>query len=480
MPAFPEYAQYDALGLAQLIKNGDISAAEAVEAAIERCEAVNPALNAIVTPMYGEARQAAKNRELADTVFAGIPYLLKDLGTAYQGVRLTSGSRALAQFIPNFDAEIVRRYKKAGLIVIGKSNTPEFGLLPTTESQLLGACRNPWDLTRSPGGSSGGAAAAVAAGILPAAHASDGGGSIRIPAACCGLFGLKPTRGRTPRGPVNGDVMSGLTIEHAVSRTVRDSAALLDVVAGSAIGDPYVAPPQIRPYLEEVAAPPGKLRVGFSYASLTGSPIRPDCIAAVQETAQLCRELGHTVEEAAPTFPAEPFIQAFSAIWAAGTNWTVKGIALLAGQPPDPAFYEPATWALHELGEQMSGGDYLLAIQQLQQISRQIARFFVDYDLWLTPTLAEPPLPLGSFTKEGDPMFGVNRAIEFIPFTPIANATGQPAMSMPLAWNDAGMPIGVHFTGRFGDEATLFRLAGQLEQARPWQGNFQSILTAMV
>ena len=476
MPAFPNYTQYDALGLAQLIKNGEVTSSELVSAAIEQCEAVNPTLNAVVTPMFDEAREIAEKGGLEETLFAGIPFLLKDLGTAYNGVRLTSGSCALAQFVPNFDAEIVRRFKQAGLIIIGKSNTPEFGILPTTESDLLGACRNPWDISRTAGGSSGGAASAVAGGIVPIAHASDGGGSIRIPASCCGLFGLKPTRARTPRGPINGDVMSGLTIENGVSRSVRDSAALLDGIAGIDLGDPYVAPPQLRPYLDDVNTPPPQLRIGYSTVAPNGVPIHPDCITAVEQTAQLCQDLGHIVEPAAPTFLSEQFVQTFMVVWASGINWSIKGITLLTGQAPNPAFYEPLTWALYEEGERITGGDYLLAVQGLQQMARQIAGFFTRYDLWLTPTVAEPPLPLGSFEKDGDPMFGLNRAIAYVPFTPIANATGQPAMSVPLHWNEAGLPVGVHFMGRFGDEATLFQLAGQLEQARPWAGKSPTVV----
>jgi amidase len=469
MLSLEEYRQYDGLGLAELVKNGDVTPAELVESAIAQCEAVNPQLNAVVTPMFAESRQAVADG-VPDGAFSGVPFLLKDLGTMYKGVRLTSGTRALANFVPEVDSEIVNRYKKTGLITIGKTNTPEFGLLPTTESHFLGACHNPWDLTRSTGGSSGGAAAAVIAGIVPAAHASDGGGSIRIPAACCGLVGVKPTRARTPRGPANGDVMSGISIENCVSRTVRDSAALLDAIAGADLGDPYVAPPQVRPYLAEVDIAPRPLRIGFATSTSNGVPIHPDCVTAVEKTAQLCADLGHMVEEASPVLDAEAFTKMFTTVWAAGCNWSVKGIALLSGQPAVPAMYEPLTWAMYEMGNQIGAGDYLLAVQGLQRFSRVVAGFFTKYDVWLTPTVAEPSPKLGSFEKDGEPLFGLNRAIDYVPFTPIANVTGQPAMSLPLHWNEAGLPIGVHFQGRFGDEATLFQLAGQLERACPWAG----------
>ena len=367
----------------------------------------------------------------------------------------------------------MRRFKQAGLVTLGKTNTPEFGLLPTTESRLLGACRNPWNTAHSTGGSSGGAGAAVAAGIVPAAHATDGGGSIRIPASCCGVFGLKPTRARTPKGPLLGDSMSGLTIGHCVSRTVRDSAALLDAIAGTEVGAPYVAPPQERPFLAETRTPPGKLRIAFTTQAPTGVRVDEDCVTAVNQTAHLLQDLGHEVFEASPSIDAEQFIQAFVAVWAAGTAWSVKGIVQASGTPARPEIYEPLTYALYEQGERQTSADYLLAVQALQQMARQVGRFFLDVDVWLTPVLAAPPPPLGYFdgTTE-NPMLGFERAIAYVPFTPIANATGQPAMSVPLYWNEAGLPVGSHFNGRFGDEATLFRLAAQLEAAQPWAYRF--------
>ncbi|MCA9929619.1 MAG: amidase [Anaerolineales bacterium] len=460
----------DALALAELVRRKEVTALELVETVIDRIEAVNPELNAVVTPMFEQARTAA-NGVLPEGPLAGVPFLLKE-STAAAGVRHSSGARVLADFVAEQDSEMVARYKAAGLIPVGKTNMSEFGLLPTTESQLFGPCRNPWDVTRTPGGSSGGSAAAVATGIVPAAHGADGGGSIRIPASCCGLFGLKPTRARTPKGPAVGDSIGGLVIDHVISRTVRDSAALLDVTAGPAVGDPYWAPPQERPFLDEAGTPPGKLRIAFSTEAVNGTPVHSDCVAAVRETAVLCEQLGHYVAEAAPAIDAEPFINAFTLMWAAGCAWGVKGIAHQSGVAPTAAMYEPVTWGLHELSQQHTPADYLLAVQVLQGISRHVAAFMRDYDLLLTPTLAQPPLPLGSFAHtEDNPMAGFETAVAFAAFTPIANATGQPSMSVPLYWNSDNLPIGVQFTGCFGDEATLFRLAGQLEMERPWRIN---------
>lgn len=467
-----EFATLDGIAQAALVQRGEITALELAETAVRRIEALNPQLNAIVTEMFDLGVAAAKTSQ-PTTPLSGVPFLLKDLGTAYKGVRLTGGSAALANFVPTANATLVERTNAGGLITLGKTNTPEFGLLPTTEPTFLGVCRNPWDLNRSPGGSSGGAAAAVAAGMVPVAHASDGGGSIRIPAACCGLFGLKPTRGRVPAGPSNGDVMSGLSTSGCISRSVRDSAAFLDIVSGPSAGDPYWAPPQQRPFLTETTTPPSRLRIAFSTVAPSGVKIDEACITAVHHTAHLCTTLGHHIEEATPTFDATRFNDAFLALWAAGCAWTVKGIAQLTRQPPNPTQYEPLTWALYQQGERLTAADYLLAVQSLQLVGRQIAPFFDQYDLWLTPVVAEPPLPLGHFDPQpSNPLSGMERAIAFVPFTPIANATGQPAMSLPLHWTEAGLPVGVHFLARFGDEATLFRLAAQLEQAQPWAQRF--------
>ena len=459
----------DALALAKLVKDGDVKPVELLESAIARAEEVNIKINAIVTPMDELARHAA-HAQILDGPFAGVPFLIKESG-AYAGVRHSSGSCVLADYKAELDSEMIRRYKKAGLLIFGKTNMSEFGLLPTTESKLFGPCRNPWNLKHMAGGSSGGTAAAVAAGIVPAAHGADGGGSIRLPAACCGLFGLKPTRARTPKGPGVGDSIGGLVIDHVISRSVRDSAALLDVTAGPAVGDPYWAPPQKRPFLQEVSTPPRPLKIGIMTEALMGTAVHPDCVAAVEDVAKLCADLGHEIEPVTLPIDGQQLTDAFIVMWAAGCAWGVKSIAQLSGKAPAPEMYEPVTWGLYEMALRHDAADYLLAVQSIQQITRQIAHFFQGIDLLLTPTTASPPLPIGSFEPTPDnPMAGFDRAIEFAAFTPLANATGQPAISVPLVWNGDNLPIGVQFMGRFGDEATLFQLAGQLEEARPWMG----------
>ncbi|MEW6130465.1 MAG: amidase [Acidobacteriota bacterium] len=463
-----QFTNLDATAQAELVRKKEVKPLELVEATIERIEKVNPQINAIVTKMYTEARAAA-NAPITDAPFAGVPFLLKDLLAAYQGVPMSSGSKYLKDFKPNEDSELVARYKRAGLIVVAKTNTPEFGILPTTEPDLFGAARNPWNTNHITGGSSGGSAAAVAAGIVPIAHANDGGGSIRIPASCCGVFGLKPTRARNPLGPNFGDMFSGLIAEHAVSRTVRDSAALLDATSGAALGDPYCAPTPARPFVEEVGADTGKLRIAFTTTAPLGTPVHPDSVAAVEDAAKLLTDLGHYVVEAAPAINGEMLVKSFMAIWAAGLTWTIQSLSYAVGRMPVEGELEPGTMALNEMGKKVTASDYLLSVQYIQILGRQIAAFMQDYDVLLTPTLGSPPLALGSFAAtEEDAMAGMRVATAFVPFTPICNATGQPAMSVPLYWNAEGLPVGTHFVGRFGDEATLFRLAAQLETARPW------------
>ncbi|MFY9224143.1 MAG: amidase [Blastocatellia bacterium] len=475
-----ELALLDATAQAELVKKGEVKPIELVDAAIARIEKVNPAINAVVTPMYEIAREIATG-ELPEGPFKGVPFLLKDLFPMYTGVKLSSGSRYLKDYVPDHDSELVIRYKKAGLITIGKTNTPEFGLLPTTEPVLFGACRNPWDTSRTTGGSSGGSAAAVAAGIVPMAHANDGGGSIRIPASCCGLFGLKPTRGRNSLGPDVGETPGGLVVEHAVTRSVRDSAALLDATAGPSLGDPYFAPLPSRPFLAEVGADPGKLRIAFTTKSLTGVEIHPDCIKAVEDAAKLCTDLGHIVEEASPTdvLNADLLNQAFFAVWSSVCTSVLNGWQRRTGKPLKEEYFEPLTWAMYQMGQAISASDLILSLFHFQQVTRQVAQFMVNYDVYLTPTLGEPPIELGSFDPTPDnPLAGFFRSGQFVPYTPLNNITGQPAMSVPLYWNDQGLPIGVHFVGRYADEATLFRLASQLETARPWANRCPPVFAA--
>ena len=464
-----ELASLDATAQAGLVRRGEATAVELVEAAIERIERLNPVLNAVVAPMYELALERAAGA-LPEGPFTGVPYVLKDLTAEHAGVRYTEGSAFLADNVSMHDQELVLRHRRAGLIPVGKTNAPEFGIVPTTEPRLFGATRNPWGTGRTPGGSSGGTAAAVASGMVPLGHANDGGGSIRIPASCCGLFGLKPTRARNSLGPALGDVLNGLVSEHALTRTVRDSAALLDATAGPAAGDPYWAPPRERPYAQEVGADPGRLRVAVTTAALTGVPVDDECVRAVWDSARTCEELGHEVTEFSPPgVDGSALTDAFVTLYCAGVAATISDWARRTGREPTEADFEPLTWAMRELGLLRTSADYLLAVGHLQLFGRQVASWFEGFDVWLTPVLAEPPLPLGTFdAPPGQPLVPLVRAGQWVPFTPLANITGQPAMSVPLTWTDAGLPVGSHFAGRFGDEATLLRLASQLEQARPW------------
>lgn len=463
-----DYEQYDGLGLAGLVRRGEVSAQEVLETALDRIARLNPGLNAIVTPLHDQARAAIK-AGLPDGPFRGVPYVFKELSVSVLGSPTTSASRLFAHSMPDADSEIVARCRRAGLVVIGRSNSSEFGLAPVTEPALFGPTRNPWNPDLSPGGSSGGSAAAVAAGILPMGHATDGAGSIRIPAACCGLFGLKPTRARITAGPQGGEGLAGLSAQHAVTWSVRDSAALLDATAGPLAGDPYFAPPPRRPYLEEVTRDPGRLRIAFSTTAPDGTAIAPECAAAVLEAARLCESLGHEVSEAAPSFDVEPVQQAFAAVFQANT---MANIARATGGPlPPEGMIEPMTRAIAERGRAISAADYIGCLQLLQRESRRIAGFFDRYDMWLTPTLASPPPRLGAFdTTTTDADGWAEKLYAFLPVTYLSNITGQPAMSVPLGQTGIGLPIGCHFTGRYGEEGQLFRLAGQLEAAAPWSG----------
>jgi len=465
-----ELAALDATGQADLVRRREVQPRELVEAAIRRIEQLNPTLNAVVTPMFDQALARAAE-PLPEGPFTGVPFVLKDLTAEHAGVRYTEGSAFLADHVSTHDQELVLRQRQAGLVVVGKTNAPEFGILPTTEPRLFGPTHNPWDVGRTPGGSSGGTAAAVASGMVPMGHANDGGGSIRIPASCCGLFGLKPTRGRNTLAPAVGDSLNGLVCEHALTRTVRDSAALLDATAGPAAGDPYWAAAPARPFLEEVAREPGRLRIAVTTAAATGVPVHEDCVRAVRETASLCQSLGHEVFEFTPDTDGNALSEAFLVLYVSGVAATIAGWAMATGRTPTEADFEPCTWAMREIGASRSPADYLLAVAYLQRFSREVAGWFGGFDVWLMPVLAEPPLPLGTFDAPPDqPLLPLLRAGAWVPFTPIANITGLPAMSVPLHWNADRLPVGSQFVGRYGDEATLFRLAAQLERARPWAG----------
>ena len=489
-------SEHDGLGLAALVRAGELTAAELVEAVIDRIEALNPRLGAIVAPMYDEARRTA-SAPLPDGPLAGVPFLLKDLLGGYAGAPLRSGCRFYRDHVSPHDTELVRRYRAAGLIAVAKTATPEFGITPFTEPLLHGPTRNPWDLSKTPGGSSGGSAAAVAARIVPFASGGDGGGSIRIPAACCGVFGLKPTRGRTPTGPEHGELWQGAAVQHALTISVRDSAALLDLSAGPDPGAPNYPPPPARPFLAEVDAPPGRLRIGFTTRPLLGGAVDPDCVAAVADAAALLGDFGHELVEASPEVDGPAFSRAFFTLICGETAAEIAAAERRLGRKAGPRDFEVATWALAMLGRNTSAATFVAAQQTLQLISRRVAPFFAGHDLLLTPTLSRPPVAIGSLQPRGaelvvtrtlanlraggllqrllDLSRSVERVYEFIPFTPIFNITGQPAMSVPLHWNAAGLPVGVQLVGRFADEATLFRVAGQLERARPWAGRVPPI-----
>ncbi|MEM7227086.1 MAG: amidase [Pseudomonadota bacterium] len=466
---FTDYAKHDGLALADLVARQEVSPAELVEAAIAAIERHDPALNAVVLRQFEAARtRAAKPKALPEGPFRGVPTLLKDLGFAEEGVPSGGGSRALQGVVATADSLVVARSRAAGLIFCGRTNTPESGLCATTEPLVHGPCGNPWDTGRTPGGSSGGAAAAVACAMVPLASASDGGGSIRIPAACCGLFGLKPSRHRVSAAP-RGESWNGLAVVHAVTRSVRDSAALLDATAGPAPGDPSAAPAPAQPYLEEVSRPPGSLRIAVTAQSFYEQPVAADCLAALADAAALCEALGHQVEEAAPAYDKPALRQAYFTLLAANQAADQRELAALLGREPGPDDLEPWTRRMIAIGAEHSGPQVLAAIRTLHREGRKIGQFHERYDVLLTPTLAQPPIPIGQLDMSiDDEALYTARSTAFSPFTRLANCTGQPAMSLPLYWSAAGLPIGVMFTGRYGEEGLLLSLAGQLEQARPW------------
>ncbi|MDX1492942.1 MAG: amidase [Longimicrobiales bacterium] len=483
-----EYLTHDAVGLAERVAAGDVTATELLEIALERMDALDPTLNAVVRRMEEDARRDASRP--AKGPFAGVPFLAKDLTTMYSGHPTSAGSRFLKDHVVTWDSELALRVKATGAVVAGKTNTPEWGLLPVTESELWGPCRNPWDPSRTPGGSSGGSGAAVAAGIVPMAGGGDGGGSIRIPASCCGLFGLKPTRGRTPTGPRRGQLWRGAAVEHVLSRSVRDSAVMLDATHGPDTGAPVEIPPPLRPFAQEVGADPGRLKIAWSTIPYVPTEVHEDCEAAVHDAVALLEELGHEVVEDHVAIDGPTFARKFLTLVSGELGADLEEAAAAVGRKPRRSELEPSTWALALLAEAVSAKEFASALRWTEVMGRSVGRFFETYDLVLTPTLSTPPPPIGTIgTSRAEEiqlkilgMLGSGRlikaaglideaaktALDFIPWTPIYNVTGQPAMSMPLYWNDAGLPIGVHFVGRFAREDVLLRLASQLERARPW------------
>jgi amidase len=464
-----ELATMDALDQAALVRTGRVTALELVDAAIERIEALNPTLNAVIWTRFEAARDEAR-RPVPGAPLAGVPFLLKDLGATLAGMPQEEGSRAGRGRISPADTELARRYVAAGLIVLGKTNTPEFGNHSTAEPESHGPTRNPWDTGRTAGGSSGGSAAAVASGMVPAAHGNDGAGSIRIPSSCCGLVGLKPTRGRNSWAPA-GDAMAGIAVEHVLTRTVRDSAAILDATAGYVPGDPYIAPVPARPFVREAGAAPGRLRIGWSATPPIPAIVDPECAAAVRSTADLLASLGHDVEEASPAFDGEFLIEPLVRVWAASYLASVRTIEAERGRPVADEELEITTRELVEYARRRDPADLIDALDRLASVARTAAPFFARYDAWLTPTLARRPERLGVLNQsQGGAVEYWRMDCEFNPWNPLANVTGQPAISLPLAMSSDGLPIGSLLTGRYGDEATLYRLAGQLESASPWSG----------
>lgn len=494
MLPFPEYEQYDALGLAELVRTRQVTPLEVVEAAIARIEARNPQINAVIHTMFQQARQAAQG-DLPDGPLRGVPFLVKDLLAMVAGAPLASGTRLLKHWAPPIDSELVRRWKAAGLIILGKTNTPEFGLQPYTEPALFGPTRNPYDLTLTAGGSSGGSGAAVAARLTPAASGGDGGGSIRVPSSVNGVFGLKPTRGRTPTGPVYWELWEGCAVEHGLTRSVRDSAALLDATAGIDAGAPYAAPPQARPFLAEVDSKPGRLRIAFTTRALIGvdDPLpAPEVVRGLEATVALLQALGHDVVAAAPEYDYSELAMAFMTMIAGQTRNDIRDTAALVGKRPARSDFELLTWVIGLLGNAFTAADYVHATRVFGVTARAIGAFFTEYDVLLTPTLPLPPVSIGALQptpaeqrllstiatlRAGKLLtaFDLVRPIALKTFSYIRyltpfNITGQPAMSVPLHWTETRLPVGMHFVGRFGDEATLFRLAAQLEEAQPWAG----------
>tara|TARA_Y100000590_G_scaffold158860_1_gene182274 strand:- start:4261 stop:5703 length:1443 start_codon:yes stop_codon:yes gene_type:complete len=464
---FLEIDDHDATALAKLIKGREISPLELLEDSITRCEALNPKINAVITTMYDQAIERAK-RITSEEVFSGVPFLMKDFVAEIKGVPFNEGSDFLDGYVPEQDSYIYQKFSSSGLVTFGKTNLPEFAIGTTTEPKRFGPTLNPWNPKLTPGGSSGGAAAAVASGIVPMAHANDVGGSIRIPASCCGLVGLKPSRGRSSLGPHYGDIISGFLVEHAVTRSVRDSATLLDVTSQNTIGDPYYAPKAQSSFTKQVGVKPKPLKIGFSTVTPLGDPLDPECKRAVLETVELLSSLGHELVENAPEFNAMEFWERYTTVLASGVAWVVDDWSRRLGRDPSPDLLEPFVFAFAERGRKVTAPEYLLALQDVQRGVRDFSQFFVDHDLTLTSTLGQPPVALNTLTYRGDPFELRRRTAKFSPYTYLSNATGQPAISLPLFWTEDNLPIGIHFTARYGDEATLIQLASQLEEAIPW------------
>jgi amidase len=467
-----DLSQLDATAQAELVRRGDVSPLELVDAAINNIEKINPELNAVIHPLFDSARTAASG-ELPDGPFRGVPILFKDLFCSVEGDPIHEGMQFLknAGWRADHTDALAQRYLDAGFVCVGRTNSPELGIVPTTEPEAYGPTRNPWDTARTPGGSSGGSAAAVASGMVAVAHANDGGGSIRIPASCCGLVGLKPSRGRTSLGPDYTAIDDMLVVELCVSRSVRDTAGVLDALHGRSGGETVSAPPPARPFVHEVGADPGKLRIALlTHNPLDTGEIHPDCVAAARETAELLESLGHTVEETYPASVADSKLVAhFTTLWNVTLVHNIRYWERKVGRVAGRHEMEALTWTLAEMGRAVSAPDYVDAQHAMGDLARGVEEWFASgYDVLLTPTLGEPPCPLGEFNTPDEPFLGFMRAATFVPFTPLANMAGSPAISLPLSWNDAGLPVGSQLMAAYGREDLLLRVASQLETARPW------------
>ncbi len=487
---FREYGDYDAVGLAGLVRGGQVSPSELLDEALDRTAALNPQINAVIHLMEPRAR-AAIAEGLPDGPFRGVPFLIKDLMTAFAGEPMRWGSRLFNDYVPADDEELTRRYKKAGLVIFGKTNTPELGLTNVTEPELFGPTRNPWNLERTSSGSSGGSAAAVAARIVPAANANDGGGSIRTPASNCGLVGLKPSRGRNPTGPLEADIWFGLIGEHVVTRTVRDSAALLDATSGDYPQQLMKLPAPERPFLEVTARDPGRLRIAFSFDPGLAKSLHGENRAALEATTARLAALGHEVIEVRLPLQTESFIANYASLISADTAAQLRLAKAFVGRDATSDDVELATWMLAKMGEAQSGADITEALWGMQAFSRQWLAWSSGFDVLLTPTVGVPPLPIGAYKlpalqRQGLKLLAAlpagallsqrpkiieafGQVFEASPYTMVANVTGQPSISLPLHWTSDGLPMGMLFTARTGDEATLFRLAAQIEQTMPWK-----------
>ena len=466
MTGFAEYDNYDGLGLAELVRNGEISASDLLDEATDRLERVNKALNAVVYKYYDEAH-AAIAAGLPAGPFQGVPFLLKDLHLFMTGTVTSNGSAMLRDNVADHDSTLVQRYKRSGLVTFGKTNSPELGLNPVTEPREFGPSRNPWSTDKTPGGSSGGAGAAVAAGVLPLAHASDGGGSIRIPASCCGLVGLKPSRGRTPFGPDKAEGWAGMSTNHIVSRSVRDTAAMLDATAGSETGEAYTAPYYGGSFLHAAGTAPGNLRIAVSREKWGQGKYQPEALAGLDRAVALLEELGHTVDEARPEFDGEEAASQLFTIISTNTALAIRQWAAQRGCTVDELQIEDGTRFFVELGNAVSALDYAEAIQVNQRLGRLMGQFHQQYDILLAPTLSSQPVPVGHIS-DATPEEYSDRLFGFMGDTGLYNQTGQPSISLPLHWSEDNLPVGMMFTAAYGNDALLLQLAGQLENHAPW------------